>query len=347
MRILIIGGTGIISGATAREALAQGHEVFLLNRGKRPERLPEGARLIAADINDREAVRRGVGDLRFDTVADFIAFSSADIVRDHDLFADKTAQYLFVSSASAYQTPLADWRVSEGTPLSNPYWDYARGKIACEDQLMSYWRAEQFPFTTVRPAHTYDERFLPLGLCGWKGPWQVLERMRQGKETIIHGDGASLWTITHARDVARAIVGLMGNIHAIGQAVNVVGDETLTWNQLYQCIAAALGVRLNPFYVSSHFLAIAGDAGMRASLLGERAISAVVSNARLKQLVPGFASRIRFDQGIRETVQNLVRDPAEHIPDPKYDRWCDELVRTLTAAARQVRAAAPVEDDGV
>ena len=345
MRILIIGGTGIISGATAREAALQNHEVYVLNRGLHPQREMEGVRPLRADVSDRQAVLRALGTLTFDSVIDFIAFSAADIVRDHDLFGDKTAQYMFVSSASAYQTPLADWRVSEGTPLSNPYWDYARGKIACEDQLMAYWRAEQFPFTTVRPAHTYDERFLPLGLCGWKGPWQVLERMRQGRETIIHGDGTSLWTLSHARDVARAIVGLMGNIHAIGQAVNVVGDETLTWNQLYECIAAALGVRLKPFYVSSRFLAVAGDAGMRASLLGERSISAVVSNARLKQLVPGYASRIRFDQGVRETVRNLVSDPAAHIPDPKYDRWCDELVRTLTAAARQVRAIAPLEDN--
>lgn len=345
MKILIIGGTGIISGAAAREAVAQGHEVYLLNRGLRPERLPEGARLIRADVHDVQAVRAGIEGLRFDSVADFIAFEKEDVIRDHDLFAGRTDQYMFVSSASAYQTPLADWRVTEGTPLSNPFWDYSRGKIACEEQLMEYWRAEQFPFVTVRPAHTYDETFLPLALCGWKGPWQVIDRMRQGKETIIHGDGESLWTITHARDVARAIVGLMGCPQATGQAVNVVGDETLTWNQIYAGIARAVGVKLNPFYVSSRFLAIAGDAGMRASLLGERSVSAQVSNARLKQLVPGFASHIRFEQGVRETVRSYLENPAMQVLDPKYDRWCDEVVRVLSGAARQIRQAARLEDE--
>ena len=345
MKILIIGGTGIISGAAAREAVAQGHEVYLLNRGLRPERLPEGARLIRADVHDVQAVHAGIEGLRFDSVADFIAFEKEDVIRDHDLFAGRTDQYMFVSSASAYQTPLADWRVTEGTPLSNPFWDYSRGKIACEEQLMGYWRAEQFPFVTVRPAHTYDETFLPLALCGWKGPWQVIDRMRQGKETIIHGDGESLWTITHARDVARAIVGLMGCPQATGQAVNVVGDETLTWNQIYAGIARAVGVKLNPFYVSSRFLAIAGDAGMRASLLGERSVSAQVSNARLKQLVPGFASHIRFEQGVRETVRSYLENPAMQVLDPKYDRWCDEVVRVLSGAARQIRQAARLEDE--
>ena len=345
MKILMIGGTGIISGAAAREAVAQGHEVYLLNRGLRPERLPEGARLIRAYAHDAQAVRAGIEGLRFDSVADFIAFEKEYVIRDHDLFAGRTDQYMFVSSASAYQTPLADWRVTEGTPLSNPFWEYSRGKIACEEQLMEYWRAEQFPFVTVRPAHTYDETFLPLALCGWKGPWQVIDRMRQGKETIIHGDGESLWTITHARDVARAIVGLMGCPQATGQAVNVVGDETLTWNQIYAGIARAAGVKLNPFYVSSRFLAIAGDAGMRASLLGERSVSAQVSNARLRQLVPGFASRVRFEQGVRETVRSYLENPAMQVPDPKYDRWCDEVVRVLSGAARQIRQAARLEDE--
>lgn len=343
MNILIIGGTGIISTAVVRELLAQGHAVSVLNRGNHPGKLPQGARLLRADIADDGAVRTLLRGQAFDAAANFIAFRPEDVARDMERLQGMVGQYIFISSASAYQKPLVDWRITEGTPLANPHWAYARNKIACEDLLMEAYRANGFPFTVVRPSHTYDETFVPLAIAGRNGFWQVLERMRAGKHTILHGDGTSLWTLTHARDFAVAFAGLVGNIHAVGQAVNVTGDETLTWNQVYECIARALGVSLRPFYASSMFLARASDYDMESCMLGERAHSAVFINTKLKQLVPGFTQKIRFDQGIRDTIAHVLADPTLQVADPEFDRWCDALVKNLTAAAAATLREAGME----
>ena len=244
MKALFIGGTGTISSAITKQLVTMGCELYLLNRGSRKNRLPEGVNLLKADINDEDQVSRLIEDLEFDVVADFIAFEPAQLERDYRLFNGKTKQFIFISSASAYQTPLSDYRITEGTPLSNPYWQYSRNKIACEEYLLKLYREESFPITIVRPSHTYDERSIPLGVQGSKGAWQVAKRMLENKPVIIHGDGTSLWTMTHNRDFAKGFIGLMGNIHAIGESVHITSDESLTWNQIYQAIADALGVKL-------------------------------------------------------------------------------------------------------
>ncbi|MDR0581821.1 MAG: SDR family oxidoreductase [Prevotellaceae bacterium] len=327
MKVLFIGGTGTISTAISKAVLASGHELFLLNRGNRNDRLPQGAISLTADINDEQQAAALIAGMEFDVVADFIAFVPAHLERDYRLFNRKTRQFIFISSASAYRKPPADYRISEATPLANPFWQYSRDKIACEMYLMQRYRDEQFPVTIVRPSHTYCEYSVPLGVHGDKGSWQVLQRMLDGKPVIIHGDGTSLWTMTHSRDFARAFTGLMGNIHAIGEAVQIMSDETLTWNQIYTCIADALGVPLRAVHIASELLAARSDYDFTGGLLGDKAHSAVFDTTKLKRLVPGFTATIRFDQGIKETVDYVLSHPECRIPDEAFDVWCDRIIK--------------------
>ncbi|MDR3115636.1 MAG: SDR family oxidoreductase, partial [Treponema sp.] len=306
MKALFIGGTGTISTAISRNILAQGWELYLLNRGSRNHLFSGTCTEIRGDINEEAAVAEQIRGLQFDVVADFITFGPAQIERDFRLFKDKTRQYIAISSASAYQKPLSDYRISESTPLANPFWEYSQNKIACEQVLLSLYRNYGFPVTIVRPSHTYDERSVPLGVHGKYGSWQVIKRLLEGKPVIIHGDGTSLWTLTHSSDFAQGFTGLMGNIHAIGEAVQITSDETLTWNQIYQTIADVLGVPLKAVHVASEFLAQSGPYNFRGGLLGDKAHSVVFDTAKLKRLVPGFTARIRFDQGIRETLAYVL-----------------------------------------
>ena len=333
MKALCIGGTGTISAAISRRLVETGWELWLLNRGSRPF---EGARHIRCAIeNERDAGEKLAG-LDFDVVVNFIAYTPEQVRRDFRLFRGRTAQYIFISSASAYQKPLADFRVSEATPLANPHWEYSRQKIACEELLAGAYRNEGFPVTVVRPSHTYDERKVPLGVHGKNGSWQVLKRIIEGKPVIIHGDGTSLWTMTHAKDFARAFTALMGNIHAAGETVQITGDETLTWNQIYAAIAAALGKPLRAVHVSSEFLAAAGDYDFEGGLVGDKAVSVVFDNTKLKRLVPGYVSEIRFDRGIRDTVDYILAHPECQTEDPEFDRWCDRLIAVREKALAEL-----------
>lgn len=337
MKALFIGGTGTISSAITRQLAEQGHELYLLNRGNRVSGLPEGVRSLQADINDEEAVAKLIEDLSFDVVADFIAFVPSHLERDYRLFKDKTKQFIFISSASAYQKPLSDYRITESTPLSNPYWEYSRNKIACEDYLMTQYREQGFPITIVRPSHTYSERSIPLGVHGRQGSWQVAKRMLENKPVIIHGDGTSLWTMTHSEDFAKGFIGLMGNLHAIGEAVGITSDESLTWNQIHECIAASLGVKLNAVHVPSSFLAACSDLDFTGGLIGDKANSVVFDNSKLKRLVPGFVATTRFDQGIKSTIDHILAHPELQREDAEFDDWCDRVVQAMEAAVAAVR----------
>lgn len=338
MKALFIGGTGTISSAITRQLAEQGCELYLLNRGTRNEKLPEGVRILQADINDEERVAKLIEDLQFDVVADFIAFVPAQLERDYRLFNGKTKQFLFISSASAYQTPLSDYRITEGTPLSNPYWEYSRNKIACEEYLIKQYREQGFPITIVRPSHTYDERSIPLGVHGNKGTWQVAKRMLAGKPVIIHGDGTSLWTMTHNSDFAKGFIGLMGNIHAIGETVHITSDETVTWNQIYEVIADALGVKLQAVHVSSAFLDACSKEDFRGGLLGDKANSVVFDNSKLKKLVPEFVATTRLDQGIKQTVRYILEHPEHQHEDEEFDGWCDKVIVALESAVRTIHS---------
>lgn len=332
MKALFIGGTGTISSAITRQLLDQGCDLYLLNRGTHNDTLPAGVKIIKADIHDEENVSSLIEHMEFDVVADFIAFAPSQLERDVRLFKGKTKQFIFISSASAYQTPLSDYKITEGTPLSNPYWEYSRNKIACEDYLMKQYREHGFPVTIIRPSHTYDERSIPLGVHGANGSWQVAKRMLESKPVIIHGDGTSLWTMTHNRDFAKGFIGLMGNIHAIGESVHITSDESVTWNQIYEIIADALGVKLNAVHVSSEFLVASSKEDFRGGLLGDKANSVVFDNSKLKRLVPDFVATARLDQGIKQTVQHILAHPELQKEDKEFDIWCDKLVHALDAA---------------
>ena len=319
MKILLIGGTGTISMAVSKLLLSQGHTLYLVNRGNRSHTLTGDIIELKADINEEASVSRLIKDLSFDVVADFIAFTKDQLARDYRLFKDKTKQFVYISSASAYQKPLSDYRINEGTPLANPYWEYSRNKIAGEDYLMKLYRDSGFPITIVRPSHTYSERSVPLGVHGVNGSYGVIKRMLEGKPVIIHGDGTSLWTLTHSLDFAKGFAGLMGNIHAIGEAVQITSDEALTWNQIYQIIADVLGVRLNAVHVSSEFLASCSPYDFTGSLLGDKANTIVFDNSKLKRLVPGFTASIRADQGIKDTITYVLSHPECQIQDLPFD----------------------------
>ena len=337
MKVLFIGGTGTISMAISRLLLSQGHTLYLLNRGSRNTGLSGDLIELKADINDEAAVAALISDLKFDVVADFIAFVPEQLERDYRLFREKTKQFIYISSASAYQKPLSDYRINEGTPLANPYWEYSRNKIAGEEYLMKLYREEGFPVTIVRPSHTYDERSIPLGAHGEKGSYSVIKRMLEGKPVIIHGDGTSLWTITHNSDFAKGFVGLMGNIHAIGETVQITSDESVTWNQIYQIIADSLHVKLNAVHVASEFLDACSDYDFAGSLLGDKANTVVFDNSKLKRLVPGFTATVRADQGIRSTVEYVLSHPECQVEDPAFDDWCDRVIEALEEAKRKIR----------
>lgn len=335
MNVLFIGGTGIISTAiTKRLAATDGVSLFLVNRGNRNSVIPENVTVINADINDEDFVREQIKDLSFDAVCDFIAFVPDHLERDFRLFKGKTKQFMYISSASAYQKPLSNYRITEGTPLANPYWEYSRNKIACEDFLMKMYRENGFPITIIRPSHTYDERSVPLGVHGKKGSWQIVKRMIEGKPVIVHGDGTSLWTMTHNSDFAKAFVGLIGNAHAIGEAFQITSDETLTWNQIYKAIADALGVELKPYYVSSDFLAAVSDYDLCGSLTGDKANSVVFDNSKLKRAVPDYVPTVRFDQGVKRTIDYVLAHKECQVEDPEFDAWCDKVIEVLENAKK-------------
>ncbi len=334
MKALFIGGTGTISASITALAIAHGWDLTLLNRGNTP--MPEGARSIRADFNDQAAVEAALQGQHYDVVANFIAYTADQVRRDIALFANKTHQYIFISSASVYQKPLNHWRIDESTPLCNPYWQYSRDKIACEDALVAAYRADGFPMTIVRPSHTYDQRKIPWPVGSGAGSWPVMRRIRQGKPVIIPGDGTSLWTLTHSRDFAQAFLGLMGNLKAIGEAVQITGEEQLTWNQVAQCVGRAMGIEPVLTHISSEFL-VACDPNLLGPLYGDKSLSVVFDTRKIRRLVPGYVATTRFDQGVREIVTYLEAHPELQKEDAAYDAWCDAVVAAHEAGKQAFR----------
>lgn len=321
LKVLFIGGSGIISSACSRLAVRSGIDLHVLNRGTTRHRpLPEEARVLTADVRDPAAVRAALGDQEFDAVVDWVAFRPEHVRADVELFRGRTGQYVLISSASAYQTPPARLPVLESTPLRNPFWAYSRAKIACEEVLTAAYREDGFPATIVRPSHTYDRTLVPFD-----GGWTVPGRMRAGKEVVVHGDGTSLWTLTHHEDFARGFVPLLGHPRTVGEAFHITSDEALTWNQIAHALAAALGVEPRIVHVPSDAIA-AVDPEWGASLLGDKAHSMVFDTSKLRQLVPGFHARVPFEQGAREIVEWHDADPARRRVEPAVDAAMDRLV---------------------
>ena len=337
MRILIIGGTGTISSAITRQLAASGQDLWLLNRGTRKQEVPAGVKQIVADISNEEEVMRLLGDMQFDAVCEFIGFVPEQVERDIRLFKGRTHQYVYISSASSYNKPASNHVINEGTTLANPYWEYSRKKIACEELLMREYRENAFPVTIVRPSHTYCERSVPVSVHGPKGSWQVLKRMIDGKPVVVQGDGSSLWTLTWNEDFASGFIGLLGNPKAIGEAFQIMSDESLTWNQVYKCVADALGVAFHPYYVSSEFLAAVApkEYDFTGNLLGDKSVTVVFDCSKLKRVVPGFQATTRFHEGVRRCVAYLLSHPELQVEDEEFDAWCDQVI----AAQEQAKAA--------
>ena len=322
MRVLFIGGTGFISTAVSRQAIAKGSDLYLLNRGSRLAHLP-GSHSLTADIHKPEDVRAVLRDLAFDVVVDWIAYAPDDIERDLALFRGRVKQYVFISSASAYQKPPAHYVITESTPLYNPYWEYARNKIACEERLMRAYREQDFPVTIVRPSLTYDPNF-PIAIGGW-GCYTLADRLEKGWPIIVHGDGSSLWVVTHADDFGRGFLGLLGNPQAVGHAFHITSDEVLTWDQIYQTIAEALGVEARIVHIPSDLISRVAPQ-MAGSLLGDKTWSVVFDNTKIKTFVPGFRATIPFRDGIRRTLAWFAADERRRRIDETVHREMDRIL---------------------
>ncbi len=334
MRILFIGGTGIISTACTCLAASRGIEVTLLNRGRRAASLPPGVNTLAVDINDPAAVSNALSGAKFDTVVDWIAFEPTHIERDIELFRGRTRQYIFISSASAYQKPPSQYLITESTPLANPYWDYSQQKIACEDRLMRAYREEGFPITIVRPSLTYGETQIALAVNSWQKSYTAIDRMRKGKKIIVPGDGTSLWVITHNTDFAKGLVGLLAREQAIGHAFHITSDEVMTWDQWYRLTAEAAGAEPNLVHIPSEFIA-ACMPETRGGLFGDKAVSVVFDNTKIKRFVPDYCATVPFTQGIRQTIAWFDDDPARRqIDEQANDNW-DRLIEAYERGTQE------------
>jgi nucleoside-diphosphate-sugar epimerase len=330
MKILFIGGTGIISSACTQLAVDRGLDLYLLNRGQTTKRgpLPGGIKVLTGDIRDKSSGQAALGEHQFDAVVNWIAFVPEHIKLDLEIFRGRTQQYIFISSASAYQTPPAGLPVTESTVLDNPFWEYSKNKIACEEQLVRAYREEKFPITIVRPSHTYDKTLLPFD-----GGYTVVDRMRKGKPVIVHGDGTSLWTLTHHKDFAHAFLGLLGNPHAIGESFHITGDEWLPWNQIYKVVGMAAGVP-DPklVHIPSELIA-AYDPNWGAGLIGDKAHSMIFDNTKVTRLVPDYAARIPFAQGAREIMDWYDADPARQEVDEGLNALMDKIIENYQKAS--------------
>lgn len=326
MKVLFIGGTGNISSASSRLALDKGWDLFLLTRGNSDIVLKD-ARIIKADIADRDRIKELVKGHYFDAVVNWVAFGPKDIERDYNLFKDCTDQYVFISSASCYQKPLGHPVITESTPLANPFWDYSREKIACEELLTSLYRKKSFPITIVRPSLTY-ETVIPVPIGGWK-EYTIIDRIKKGKKIIVHGDGTSIWTITHAVDFAIGFIGLLGHQQAIGESFHITSDELLSWNQIYDAVAMAAGRKAEKVHIPSDYLGTFDDR-LRGSLLGDKAISTIFDNSKIRRFVPEFNPVIRFKDGIRNTVDWFQEDTKRMLIRAETNDFMDRIIKTYT-----------------
>ena len=320
MNVLFIGGTGIISSACSSLAVQSGIEFYLLNRGQSFRLPPAGAHLLKADIRKPETVSEAIKGLYFDAVVDWVAYNPEQVKIDLDLFQGRTSQYVFISSASAYQKPPSMVPVTESTPLDNPYWQYSRNKIACENLLIEAYRTEKYPVTIVRPSHTYDGAYIPI-----HGGWTTIDRMLRGKEVIVHGDGTSLWTLTHHSDFAKGFNGLLGNSRTLGEAYHITSDEWLSWNQIFETMAAAVGVKPKIVHVPSDVIN-AFDQDWGAGLLGDKAHCGIFDNTKIKKLVPGFHAPTPFSRGAEEIIAWHRANPMHQVIDNRFNDLCDRII---------------------
>jgi nucleoside-diphosphate-sugar epimerase len=320
MRVLFIGGTGIISSACTHLAAERGIELYVLNRGRSWRPIPDEVTRLMGDIRDPASANSAIGKIEFDAVVDWVAFTPAHVEADLELFRDRTGHYIFISSASAYQTPPTSLPVTESTILDNPIWQYSRDKIACEERLVRAYREEHFPSTIVRPSHTYDCSLPPP-----RGGWTAVDRMRRGEPVVVHGDGSSVWTLTHHRDFAKGLIGLLGREDAIGESFHITSDEWLTWDRINQILARAAGTTAEIVHVPSEVIH-RYDRRWGESLLGDKTHSKIFDNSKIKRFVPDFRATIPFSRGAEEIVTWYDTDPSRKIIDEELDRTMTRII---------------------
>ncbi len=331
MKVLFIGGTGIISSAVSRLAVEKGIDLTVFNRGQHSEFVPNGAKVIKGDVKDKTGLAEVLKGRTFDVVVDWLAYVPQDVEADIKIFKGNTGQYIFISSASAYQKPATHWLITESTPLANPWWQYSRDKIACEERLLAEYRENGFPVTIVRPSFTYGVNMIPAAINSWQKPWTLVDRMRKGKKVIIHGDGTTLWTMTHNTDFAKGFVGLLGNIQATGQAFHITSDEALTWRQVSEAIAAAAGAELKPVYITSEIIC-KFNPELTGTLLGDKSWCAVFDNSKIKRLVPDYVATVPFAQGVRHSVEWFEADKSRCQVDDEHNKFIDRLIAAYEKA---------------
>ncbi len=333
MKVLFIGGTGLISSACSELAVAREHELFILNRSTSTKyTFPKGATLLQGDIHGDEAhLSALLAGHRFDAVADFIAFTASDVERDVRLFRGRTSQFVFISSASAYQKPVKNYLITEETPLENPFWEYSRNKIACEKRLMDAYQNEDFPVTIIRPSLTYGPTQIPLAVASWEHPWTVIDRMKRGQKIIVPGDGTSLWVVTWNADFAKGLVGLLGNPSAIGEAFQITSDEALTWDQIYLEVYQALGVSPNVVHIPSDLI-VAHDPEKSGTLVGDKSNSVVFDNSKIKRLVPDFICEVDWAEGVRRSLAWFGAHPEFQTIDHAANQMWDGILSAFERA---------------
>ena len=341
MKALFIGGTGIISTASTELAANRGIDLTLATRGLHKLSVPDGVNSLVVDMKDISAAKRALEGMSFDAVVDWTAFTPADIERDLALFRGCTRQFVFISSTSCYQKPQTHYLMTESTPLANPHWEYSRNKIACEELLIKAYREEGFPVTIVRPSLTYGDTQIPLVTNTWEKPYTIIDRMLKGKRVVVPGDGTSLWVITHNSDFAKGLVGLLGHTQAIGHAVQITSEEVATWDQYYRIVAGVLGVEAHIVHIPSDFI-IACRPEMEGTLIGDKSVSVVFDNSKIKRFVPDYCATTRFSQGIRRTIEWFQADPARQQVDAAANLAWDKLIegyeRGLNATVQTFRS---------
>lgn len=333
MKILFIGGTGIISSACSDLAVARGHELFMVNRSiSKKIPVPEGATVFQADVyNDEVHLDQLLSDHHFDAVVDYLAYHPNDIERDLRLFRGRTDQFVFISSASAYQKPVRNYRITEETPLENPYWDYSRNKIACENRLMQAYQDEGFPVTIIRPSHTYGYTQIPFGVSSWQHPWTVVDRMKRGKKVIVPGDGTSLWVLTWNADFAKGLVGLLGHEKAIGEAFQITSDEVLTWDQIHLEVYRALDLKPHLIHIPSDLIAMYNPHAL-GSLVGDKSNSVVFDNSKIKRFVPDYSCEVPWEEGVRQSLAWFEAHPEFQTIDEEMNSVWDRIIASYERA---------------
>jgi len=322
VKILFIGGTGNISADCAALLHATGHEVIVLSRGR--SAVPPEYRALQADRKDADAMRAALRGAAPDVVLNFLGYELPEVQLDFELFRGAAAQYVFISSATVYAKPPPRLPITEETPLGNPWWDYAQKKIACEQWLLERWERDQFPVTIVRPSHTYSRIWIPNAVSS--SSYTFATRLEEGRPVYVHDDGQTPWTLTTSADFAVALAGLLGRPEAIGQAFHVTSDEALTWNQIYNEIAAALGAdapKIVP--IPTDFICQIAPRFVGA-LKGDKAHPAVFDNTKIKRVVPGFNCRTSFRQGVRESVEWLRAHPEHQSRSAELEKVIDQVL---------------------